>query len=524
MNLRFRRHAALVGLSLVIVATLVLGLSNTRIISYSLNSKPAATEVTLRNVANAQALFDDSIVHRIQIIMPKASYEMMLNTFQYAQEKDFFEADIIIDEVRINKIGIRLKGNASLSTAMSSQNQAKNAANGPPGGFGGGPPGGGNGDGCFATNGGGAGGPAGMPKPQAGQGPPAGMPKPEFGGFGGENDATVPVAVPYLIKFDEFVKGQRYQGYRSLSIRNYGIARDASALHEPLTYYAARLTGMPAPATAYAGVRINDDAEKFYSLSELVDEDYLAKYFSNRNGVLYKAEIGASMKYNGEAPENYTGCYGQKTRIKDADIRPVIELIRFVNQADDATFERDLDKYLDINSLVNYLALNNLLVNTDSLAGMGNNYYLYYDNQSKRFSVLLWDANESLGKLAGGASAATYNLYYENGNANNAGEGQAQQFQAGPPMMNGDNVLKKRFLANPNFRKRYEAALSKQYQQIFGNDAFTPKIAAYSALIHGSNPNRALVNLDSYDKAAAKVQSFLTARKDYVQQNLKMTE
>lgn len=521
MSLQFKRHAALVGALIVTISLFIFGLGNTRVISYAINNKPLATETPSHNYRNTQALFDESIVHQIQVIMPQKSYDMLIRTYQQTQEKDYFEADVIIDGVRINKVGIRLKGNASLRTAIdNATNGAQRAAGGPP--EGGGPPGGGNMSGCFVGNGNAQGG---MPKPQA---PPAGMPKPEFGGRGGgpggDNDPTVPTAVPYLIKFDEFVKGQRYQGHTTLAIRNYGISSNAAVLHEPLTYYAAHVLGIPAPGTAYAGVRFNNGAEKFYSLSSLVDEDYLQAYFPKSSGVLYKAELGANLKYNGEAPENYSSCYDQKTRVKEADMRPIIDMIRFINQADDATFERDLGNYFEIDSIINYLALNNLLVNVDSLAGMGNNYYLYYNDQSKRFSLLLWDANESLGKLAGGANAARYDLYYEGTNTgpapavNNAAAGaNGAALGGGPPMMNGENILKKRFLSNPTFRKRYEEALKKQYTALFVNDAFTPQITTYSNLVHRVNPTRPLVNIDSYDKAVANVQAFLNARKAFLQ-------
>jgi hypothetical protein len=77
--------------------------------------------------------------------------------------------------------------------------------------------------------------------------------------------------------------------------------------------------------------------------------------------------------------------------------------------SDDDTIASQLPDYLDVESFATYLAINNLLVNTDSMTGMGNNFYFYYDNILSRMTVLYWDGNESLSKLGGGP---TYDLYF----------------------------------------------------------------------------------------------------------------
>ena len=79
----------------------------------------------------------------------------------------------------------------------------------------------------------------------------------------------------------------------------------------------------------------------------------------------------------------------------------LIEFIRFINNSDDSTFARELPNLLNIDSFATYLAINNLLVNVDSLvAGNGNNFYLYFNQANEKMTLLYWDGNESLGTFS----------------------------------------------------------------------------------------------------------------------------
>ena len=127
------------------------------------------------------------------------------------------------------------------------------------------------------------------------------------------------VKIPFMIKFNEYVNGQTYEGNTTLSIRNYGTSYDAAMLQEPVTNMAAQLVDMPATDTAYAGFKFNDGEEKLYVISELVNENYLAKYFENANGILYKAELGSTLSYVDEDPSSYANSFTQQTRVNDAD-------------------------------------------------------------------------------------------------------------------------------------------------------------------------------------------------------------
>jgi spore coat protein CotH len=512
MSLTFKRHYRLLVLLALTLTILTLGMGNQRIVAYTVPGSLPVIASTIE-YANTVHLFDDSLVHSIQILISDEDYQKMITTYQQTGEKDYFHADVIIDGVRVNDVGLRLKGNASLRSALGgtgggglfARDQAPGAEralpqfdpqimpegdlvipqfdpeNMPDFGERGAPP--------FGRL---------PPDGALSEEPADGIFQPRVAGGMGQN-----TQVPVLIKFDEFVSGQTYQGYSRLAIRSAGVSYDASMLQEPLTNYVFRLAGLPATQTAYAGVQINDEAEQLFTISEAIDETYLEGYFENSDGVLYKAELNATMTYQGEDPSAYASSFKQETRQNDADLAPLIAFLRFLSESDQDTFANELPDYLDVDSFAAYLASNNLLVNTDSMAGMGNNFYFYYDHLSRRMTVLMWDGNESLGKLGGSAS---YDLYFQ---------GQSGMGRGGR-MGGGTNQLITRFLADESFKALYEQQLEQIYAQAFQSGAIVEQIDTYAALIRQANQTRELVDADVYEAAMASVLDFIAQRSAYL--------
>jgi spore coat protein CotH len=528
MRLKFQRHYKLLVLLAVVSLVLTLGLGEQRIIAYTVPGRSAVAVQGIDNPGEVP-LFDDSVVHSIQILMSDADYQQMITTYQQAGEKEYFAGDVIIDGVRVENVGIRLKGNASLRMALGgggglgafgrrqgpgAEGQALpfDPGNLPEGGDGPQPPTGGRLPGLPgrpmpnqgelpANPGGGE-----LAERPQGVGPGGDLPFVRGMGPGGDvapGSGEGGAKVPLMIKFDEFVPGQTYQEYKSLAIRTYGTSGDAAMLQEPVTNAIFRLAGLPAPQTAYAGVRRNDEAEQLYVISEVINDTYLLQHFANPDGVLYKAELGSTLAYQGEDPSAYASRFTQQTRVNDADLAPLIALMRFLSESDETTFERDLPAYLDVDSFATYLAINNLLVNVDSIAGMNNNYYLYYDDAAQRFTLLMWDGNESLGKLAASNQATTYDLYYQD-----------RQGMGG--RMGGSNLLVTRFLANPAFGALYEQKLEEVYRQAFVGGAIVEQIEQYSTLVRQVCQERGLADVELYDRAVVSVLDFVARRAAYL--------
>jgi spore coat protein CotH len=383
-----------------------------------------------------------------------------------------------VDGVNIRDVGIRLKGHASLMAQV-----------------------------CVEWPGGQRPEP---PQPPAGQAARHARPEPP-------QDAAIPTGckmpgvvdngrapaeveqLPLLIRFDEYISGQTYQGYTAIAIRTGGVADDAAMLQEPVTNFVYRRVGQPAPLTAYTGLRFNEGAETLYVVSEVIDEAYLVRNFGETRGVLYKASLGANvLTYKGANPSAYDTSFSQETRVGEADLAPLIEFSRFLNEWDEAAFASDLPRYLDTDSFATYLAINTLLVNLDSLvSGNGNNFYLYYNEADQRMSLLFWDGNESLGAFSP-AQAASMPLSLDARN-------EASQ-----------SILITRFLAQPAFRALYEAKLQSVYAQTFGSGEIMAQAERYTGLVSGANLERNVAGSSDYEAAAQKVRDFLSQRSNFL--------
>lgn len=450
MGLQFRRHYPLLIATIIFTALIMVGLGNQRIIPYSTQSNTPVVEDKGAHYTNEIALFDDSIVHSFQILMSDEDYQLMLTTYKQTGRKDYFHADVIIDGVRVSDVGVRLKGNASLKKALGARMNARGA------------------------------------QPQ------------------GSLSSNQVEKFPLLVKFNQFVTGQRYQGYTSIAIRTYGVSYDAALLNEPVTYAVFRAAGLPIPQSAYAGVRLNEGSEQLYTISDVINQTYIDHHFPDTKGVLYKAEVGTTLRYQGEDPSLYARSFTQQTRVNDADFGPLIEFMRFLTESDEAAFTSELENHLDVDSYATYLAINNLLVNADSMAGMGNNFYLYYDETRKRFTILMWDGNESMGKLGGGGGlAASYDLYYTSQQGMMKGRG-------------GQNILVTRFLANNQYKALYEQKLTAIYRQAFTGGEILRNIDHLTAVLRQANLQRNLVPQSSYDQAVNNLLSFVSQRSAYL--------
>ncbi|ETA68196.1 spore coat assembly protein [Methanolobus tindarius DSM 2278] len=204
--------------------------------------------------------------------------------------------------------------------------------------------------------------------------------------------------LPFLVKFDEYVDGQCYQGITELCIR---IGSSYALLEEPLALYTHSISGAVVPEWAYASVKISELDPAYYVICENIDESYLINYFDDYEGVLYKAGNSVTFAYKGEDQTEYMEDFEQKTKKNEEDFAPFIAFLKFIDESSDDEFEEQLGDWVDIDALITMMAVNDLVENSDSFSGMNSNYYLYYDQRTEKFLILAWDMNLAFGAMMG---------------------------------------------------------------------------------------------------------------------------
>lgn len=418
---KVRQNVVLLVFAIAFIGVAIgyLGSMQMRPIVFSQETAASASSITF-DIPGTVDFFNNAVAHSIDLSIGNAQYQAMIDDFQQGCEKSWVEADAIIDGTLIESVGIRLKGNSTLG-ALRFQNESSNcrgpggfagpgAPGGPPGFSGPGGPGGPDGPAGFGGPGGGGrvvfraqrgGGPEGFGGPGGpeGFGGPGGGGPEGFGGPGGGASFDDPSTLPLLLSFDEFVVGRAYQGRTQLAIRP--TMGNASNLNEALALQLIEESGQISQDYSWVTYSVNGSPTKTRLVIENPDQNYAVRL--NRGaGALYKSKSTNSFSYKGEDPTLYLNDFSQLSAIGSQDLSPVIHLLRWLDQADDDEFDRELAQWIDVEAFARYVATHELLNNFDDMAGPGRNFLLWYDLSDKRFTVITWDMNLAISGFGGG--------------------------------------------------------------------------------------------------------------------------
>lgn len=464
---RLRHYWRPVALFAVFLAVTMALFGTSRVIPYITGDDRYQPPAVTQDLAGTVSLFDASTSHTVQLTFAQSDYERILRAWYDEGEKEYLEADLVIDGTRVENVGVRLKGNSTLAALRDPDNPDAGRR-----------------------------GPGGM-RPPEGFEPPEGFVPPdgEGGPMGGGGFNSIqlteaePENLPWLISFDEFAEGRRYQGHTEIAVRP-ASASSTFAANEALALSLVADTGQTSQDHVYSTFTVNDRPTTTRLLVEHPDESYVEAEFGS-DSVLYKSLAGGSFTDKGNDPTEYATDFEQINRIGSQDLQPVIELVRWVNGATDEEFAAQLGEHLDIDSFARYLATQNLLLNFDDMAGPGRNYYLRYDLDTGRFEVVTWDLNFAFGGSTdagphdelrmggfgggpggpqGGGDAPAQGAGAQGAGAQGDGAQEAgggDQHAARGPMTG--HVLKERFLATPAFAAVYEQAYRTLYQQIYAD-------------------------------------------------------
>lgn len=198
------------------------------------------------------------------------------------------------------------------------------------------------------------------------------------------------VRFPFKIDINRYVDGQELCDERMLNLSPGFL--DPSYMREHIAFSLAREFGIPAPRTSHVDLFVNDIHLGLYTLVEAVDGDFVDENFEPDNGDLYKAEPpGGTLEYvSSDRISDYRGM-DLETNEESSDHGAFLEFIHQLNRGRLA----ELDRVLDIDETLRYLAFTTVLTNLDSYVGPGHNYYLY--EEAGVFHVIPWDLNETFG-------------------------------------------------------------------------------------------------------------------------------
>jgi hypothetical protein len=328
-------------------------------------------------------------VATVRIVMPEDSWQTLMDT---AYNKDYFKADFWFDDELVPDIGVRTKGNASLQETVHWDSER----------------------------------------------------------------------FPLAIDFNLFNQERTFHGMTKVHFNN-GWS-DPTLIRDVISYQIFADMGVPSPRASIVDLYVNDHHLGVYTMAEAVDTSFLARYFTNTSGNLYKPEVAAArldwteknaykslfmfgmpvaettenesvleQNWGGgrladilnalgdeetaadyqtdnaspdaalssiAMPRNLIEAAGLKTNQSNPDYTGLFKLLDVLNNEPDETFPQEIEKVLDVDETLRFLAVSAGIVHLDNYIGIGHNTYLYELNG--KFSIIPWDLNMTFGTYNAG--------------------------------------------------------------------------------------------------------------------------
>jgi hypothetical protein len=210
--------------------------------------------------------------------------------------------------------------------------------------------------------------------------------------------------LPFRLNFDKFedqypgIKNQHFYGFEELSFSP-GF-KDASLIREKLASDIYRLGGIVAARTAFYRVYVDiGTGLKYWGLYcgvELPDDNMLQDQLGEESGNIYKPESRLNIfspsefvKVNNETENDYT------------DVANFVAALNSpLRISNNTQWKSNLENVFNVDKFLQWLAINNGMVNWDSYGAMAHNYYLYHHSDGKLI-WMPWDNNEAMTRNPG---------------------------------------------------------------------------------------------------------------------------
>lgn len=218
-------------------------------------------------------------------------------------------------------------------------------------------------------------------------------------------------------------------------------------------------------------------------------------------GGMNGAQKGVSLEYSDDAVSSYSAIFDNaETKTTEEDHQRVITALKQLSEG------ADLDNYVDVDAVLKYFAAHTVVVNMDSYtAAMGHNYYLYENDG--QISILPWDYNLSFGGFQGGAASDVVNLAIDTPVSGVSLE---------------DRPLLGKLLEVPEYKEKYHAYLQQIIDSYFADEKFEQTVAKLDQLIsdHVKNDPSSFTTFEDYKKAVAELTKVGTLRGESIQGQL----
>lgn len=245
----------------------------------------------------------------------------------------------------------------------------------------------------------------------------------------------------FKIKFDEtfdlvddsveyLVRDQRrFANLRALNLKSTTISRDVPHMRELYSYDLFNQVDVKAPLSNTAKLTITIGGVPIdygvYTILEPIDKAFLRKRYGDdaNEGNLYKClwqaggpatlgiiDTGNSDIIGLEDDQGFKPSYDRKTNKSNTDYSDIANFAIALNTLEGSDLKDYLDANFEIYSYLRFQAMNTLVGMPDDYWGMGNNYYLYFNNLGK-IQFIPFDYDHTFGQGWTPINTATVDVY-----------------------------------------------------------------------------------------------------------------
>ncbi|MBN2684543.1 MAG: CotH kinase family protein [Pontiellaceae bacterium] len=314
----------------------------------------------------------------------------------------------------------------------------------------------------------------------------------------------------FAIEMDMVDSKQKLGGYRNLNLLN--ANGDASLMRATLS---GEIEGqyLPMPQVNWVRVVVNGESWGIYVNMQQMDKIFLDEQFDTKKGSRWKVPGSpngrGSLNDMGEDIDAYREIYELKSKEDEEAWASLIQLCKTLDAVEPDQVVSKLGTMLDIDGALRFLALENVLVNSDGYWTRASDYMIYLDPDGM-FHILPYDCNEILidesggfgggfpgGGFGGGPGAGGG---FPGGGFPGGGPGAGGGFPGGgfpgggfgaggttlDPLVvaeRDDRPLASRLLAVPELRTRYLQYVKEIAEKWLNPEVLGPMISKYDKLI-----------------------------------------
>jgi spore coat protein H len=176
----------------------------------------------------------------------------------------------------------------------------------------------------------------------------------------------------FTLSFNQFNPNQRFHGLRKIHLNN--SVQDGSYLNEIIAGELFRAANVPATRAVHALVDLNGKHLGLFVLKEGFTKDFLGLYFKKTNGNLYDMDPGREIteklkKDMGDGPDDWADLKALAVAAQEPDL-----VKRWT----------ELQKLLDVDRFISFIAMEVMTCHWDGYALGRNNFRIYYDRDSNK--------------------------------------------------------------------------------------------------------------------------------------------